>query len=143
MNFGWILDEFRMNFGWSLDGFWMDVCNCFQPTAGRFSPLGRAVTPALRAQYGAPRRGATAVLGSVKMGLVRPGSAIMALWGGHAHSAGPNLLASIFPPFFGFVFGMPFFRPFWCFSWISAPILAPFWSIFHDFCIPFSSLDFA
>ena len=31
----------------------------------------------------------------------------MALWGGHAHSAGPNLLASIFPFFFGFVFGMP------------------------------------
>ena len=57
----------------------------------------------------------------------------MALWGGHAHSAGPNLLASIFPPFFGFVFGMPFFRPFWCFSWIWAPIWAPFWHHFPYF----------
>ena len=43
----------------------------------------------------------------------------MALWGGHAHSAGPNLLASIFHPFFGFVFGMPFFRPFFRASFFS------------------------
>ena len=108
-------------------------------------------------KYGAPRRGATAVLDSVKIGLVRPGSAIMALWGGHAHSAVPNLLASIFPPFFGFVFGMPFFRPFspfWTpfgsplapfrhFGSISASILAPFWLILAPFGIPFSGLDFA
>ena len=97
------------------------------------------------------------MLSSVKMGLVRPGSAIMALWGGHAHSAGPNLLASIFLLFFGFVFGMPFFRsfllfwtpfgsplvPFGNFGLISVSILAPFWLILAPFGTFFSGLDFA
>ena len=84
------------------------------------------MTPALRAQYGAPRRGAPAVL---NQWLVRPVwlvRLVRLVVTGHAHSAVPRHFGSIFPPFSVFVFGMPFFRPFWDFWRPRGSPLAPF-----------------
>ena len=129
-----------MDFGWIFDGFSMDVCNCFQPTAGRFSPLGRAVTPALRAQYGAPRRGATAVLNLCQD---RPRKARKCHngtlgWPRAFRRAKP--FGINFSSFFRLRFWHAFFPAFFAFLdslWLP---VGPFWQFWIDFGIHFGSL---
>ena len=105
----------------------------------QFSPFGRAVTSAMRAQYGAPRpRGASCVGHSEREEKKeRKGEKWELSPGiGHAHS---TTLTSFFATFFGFLFVTFCFRPF-CFFSLSL-FYASFWSPLFSFCSIFFDLS--